>query len=114
MGDNAEHGFAALSDLDSNSDGIFDAKDHAFTQVQVWQDKNSDGISQEDELLNLEDIGLESINLEAQEVDEVHDAGVTGLRSSWTDTEGNTHDIDDVWLEVATGISDEEALGIRT
>lgn len=111
-GDNAENGFAALADLDSNGDGIFDAKDHAFTQVQVWQDKNSDGISQEDELLNLEDIGLESINLEAQEVDEVHDAGVTGLRSSWTDTEGNTHDIDDVWLEVATGISDEEALAL--
>ncbi|WP_234363362.1 hypothetical protein, partial [Francisella tularensis] len=46
----ATDGFDALSDLDSNNDGVFDANDAAFEDVKVWQDKNQDGISQADEL----------------------------------------------------------------
>ncbi len=45
-GQSAEHGFAALSDLDSNGDGQFDAEDAQFADVKVWRDLNTDGISQ--------------------------------------------------------------------
>ena len=111
-GETADNGFSALSHFDSNGDNVFDSNDQAYNQVKVWQDKNSDGISQADELLDLSELGLDSIDLEAQEVDENHDAGVTGLRSEWTNDKGDSYDIDDVWLDVITGISDEDAIAL--
>ena len=62
-GKKATSGLDALSDLDSNHDGVFDANDAAFSQVKVWQDKNQDGISQAGELKSLSDLGIASINL---------------------------------------------------
>ena len=45
-GRKATDGFDALSDLDSNQDGVFDAKDSRFKDVRVWRDLNQDGVSQ--------------------------------------------------------------------
>lgn len=52
-GSTAEHGFAALADLDDNGDGKIDAADKVFSSLRVWRDLNQDGISQEGELLTL-------------------------------------------------------------
>ena len=38
-GQKAVNGFDALSDLDSNADGVFDAKDAQFANVRVWEDQ---------------------------------------------------------------------------
>ncbi|MDR0528983.1 MAG: hypothetical protein LBG69_05165 [Zoogloeaceae bacterium] len=61
-GQKAASGFDALSDLDSNGDGVFDANDAAFNDVRVWQDKNQDGISQRDELKTLAELDIVSIS----------------------------------------------------
>ena len=45
-GKKATDGFDALSDLDSNDDGVFDAKDTRFAEVRIWRDLNQDGVSQ--------------------------------------------------------------------
>ena len=45
-GTTAAEGFSALADLDSNADGVIDASDAAFGELQVWQDRNQDGFSQ--------------------------------------------------------------------
>ena len=50
---NAKNGFEALSEFDSNNDGIIDEKDKEFTNLLLWQDKNSNGISETDELIKL-------------------------------------------------------------
>jgi len=63
----AKDGFDALRDLDSNGDGIFNVKDTKFGNVRIWQDKNSDGISQTDELKTLDELGITAINLDSQE-----------------------------------------------
>jgi|GEM_PF-5307629 len=97
-GDIAKDGFAALSDLDSNNDGIINKDDAAFGELNVWRDSNSDGITQEGELLSMRDIGLSSIDLEAETIAEVDQGNVHGLRSEWTDTDGEQHAIDDVWF----------------
>ncbi|MDO5090349.1 MAG: calcium-binding protein [Cardiobacteriaceae bacterium] len=57
----AEHGFAALADLDDNHDGRVDALDSAFANLLVWQDKNSDGISQTEELINLAELDIAAL-----------------------------------------------------
>ena len=45
-GTKASDGFDALSDLDSNNDKVFDAKDARFADVRIWRDLNQDGIIQ--------------------------------------------------------------------
>ena len=62
-GKKATDGFDALSDLDSNKDGVFDAKDSRFADVRVWRDLNQDGVSQSKELSTLSANNIRSISL---------------------------------------------------
>nr|MBP3724393.1 hypothetical protein [Campylobacter sp.] len=62
-GEFATDGFNALSDFDTNSDGIISNLDDKFKDLRIWQDLNSDGISQENELKSLSELEIESINL---------------------------------------------------
>ena len=62
-GTKATDGFDALSDLDSNNDGVFDAKDTRFADVRVWRDLNQDGVSQSSELSTLAANNIRSISL---------------------------------------------------
>lgn len=52
-GETAAHGYAALAELDSNSDDIISELDNAFNSLKVWPDINQDGISQSNELFTL-------------------------------------------------------------
>ncbi|WP_230454766.1 hypothetical protein [Francisella tularensis] len=61
-------GFDALADLDSNNDGVFDSADEAFDSVQVWQDKDQDGVTDAGELTSLAEAGISSIDLNAKTV----------------------------------------------
>ncbi|KAA8785168.1 hypothetical protein EC604_15090, partial [Paenibacillus amylolyticus] len=54
----AESGFEALLDLDDNGDRIINQLDAGFQQLQVWQDSNSDGITDADELMTIRDLGI--------------------------------------------------------
>lgn len=62
---NFSNGFAALATLDSNRDGVFDAKDREWGNVRVWRDKNHDGVSTADELFTLDSLQISAINLNA-------------------------------------------------
>ncbi len=62
----ATDGFDALSDLDSNGDAVFDAKDTEFANVKIWQDLDQDGISDTGELTSLTEAGIVSIDLDAE------------------------------------------------
>ena len=52
FGSATQNGFAELSGLDSNSDGVINASDAAYSQLQVWQDSNGNGVSEAGEILN--------------------------------------------------------------
>jgi hypothetical protein len=60
---NARSGFEALRTLDSNADGKFDTAETAYSQVRLWQDIDSDGVSDAGDLSTLADKGIASINL---------------------------------------------------
>lgn len=73
----AASGFEALANLDTGSgtagspghgDGIFDARDAAWSRVRLWQDLNQDGISQGGELSTLAAKGIVTISLQPQAV----------------------------------------------
>lgn len=59
----------ALASLDDNGDGVIDSEDAAYDDILVWQDANSDGVSQAGELKGLAEHGIESIDLGATAVD---------------------------------------------
>ena len=61
------NGFEALRTLDSNSDGVFNNQDAAWSSVKVWVDSDSDGETDAGELKSLEDAGVVSVNLDAKE-----------------------------------------------
>ncbi|SDJ05925.1 Ca2+-binding protein, RTX toxin-related [Pseudomonas flavescens] len=62
----ASNGFEALADLDENKDGMLSAADEVFSELRVWIDGNSDGISTEAELHTLTSLGIESISTQYQ------------------------------------------------
>ncbi|MEO6676801.1 MAG: calcium-binding protein [Pseudomonas sp.] len=61
-GEKASNGFLALASVDGNNDGVIDDRDAIFNELRVWVDRNSDGVSQADELLSLYDAGVRSLN----------------------------------------------------
>ncbi|MEI7464365.1 MAG: calcium-binding protein, partial [Burkholderiales bacterium] len=93
----ASTGFAALAKLDSNNDRVFNASDAAFTQVQLWQDLNQDGISQSTELFTLAQKNITSISLTptTSTVNLGNGNTVTG-QALVTRTNGSTTQIDSV------------------
>ncbi|QEO78810.1 calcium-binding protein [Pseudomonas brassicacearum] len=89
-GSKAVNGFDALSDLDSNADGVFDASDEKFSSVKVWQDKNRDGISQADELKSLSDLKIKSIGLSSTSSGSVQQDNVIAAVGVFTYEDGHT------------------------
>ena len=99
FGSTTEDGFQQLSLLDSNNDGIIDADDDQFSDLVLFQDINSNGITNEGELIELSDVGLESISLDVQQVSEINQGNSVLLRSTATFSDGRIADVDDVFFE---------------
>ena len=61
-GSKASNGFEALKELDDNKDNKIDINDSAFSKLRIWKDTNSDGISTQDELHTMDELGIKSLN----------------------------------------------------
>jgi hypothetical protein len=59
----ATDGFAELARFDLDANGIIDSNDPVFARLQVWQDKNQNGISEAAELKGFQDLGITSIDV---------------------------------------------------
>ena len=96
-GSRANTGFAALADLDSNADGVIDAVDEHFSELKIWQDKNGDGISTEDELISLTQAGITSINVtDSEEINQRVDGGLIKSQNTFTKSDGSTSVVADI------------------
>ncbi|WP_115217740.1 hypothetical protein [Suttonella indologenes] len=110
----APTGFAALAEHDDNGDGKIDTQDAVFEQLKVWRDLNQDGISQEGELFTLAELGIQSLDLNHQAVNQRQGNGNSVARlGSYTSTDGSTHKMGDLLFDSNSMISrftDEIAL----
>lgn len=90
-GGTAPNGFTALAGVDSNADGVVDINDTELSNLRVWRDKNSDGISQSDELYTLDDLGIASLATQSTITNTDLDDGNSILaEGSFTRADGTT------------------------
>ncbi len=88
-GQRATDGFQALAELDSNSDGVIDVNDTAFSNLRIWQDIDGDGYSASDELFTLQEMGISSINVAHTDTNTTDPQGNTQIQAgTFTKTDG--------------------------
>ncbi len=92
-------GFTELNDLDSNADGVIDAADARFAELQVWRDLDQDGVSDDGELFSLAELDIVSFDLNATAMN-VQTSTDHSLRaqSSFTRGDGTQGDVFEVIL----------------
>jgi hypothetical protein len=100
-GSRATDGYVALSELDSNHDGVVNASDAGFAELQVWVDENSDGVSGTGELRSLASLDIASISLATQQTATTDHGNTVGLISSYQTTDGTSHAAADVWFQTS-------------
>jgi len=97
-GERAQDGFEALTDLDTNQDGLIDSQDQAFNSLAIWRDANTDGVTNAGELLTLAQHDIASLNLSYSESDRMDNGNQLRLVSNYTTTDGTSYEMVDVWL----------------
>jgi hypothetical protein len=97
-GRRAKTGYEALAALDSNLDGVIDKHDGAFSSLLVWQDKNSNGISEAGELRSLSEVGITELSLQAHASNKIDNGNLIGLMGTFATADGKTHTMGDVWF----------------
>ena len=114
--DKAETDMEAVAEVfDTNKDGLLNAQDDQFSQFAVWQDANSDGVTDQGELVSLIDMGVDSISLTYADESESGTAAdgdvVIHGQSEVTFTDGSTTTAEDTSFAVsAADVLDQEEL----
>ena len=99
----AANGFAALADFDSDQDGDVDSADADFGGLRVWRDLNSNGITENGELLTLQEAGVQSLSVSYTEANTSGtDGNLHKQVGSYTRSDGSVAGMDDVWFAVDT------------
>ena len=102
-GTRAPDGFAALAALNTNHDGKIDSADTAFAQLRLWQDRNSNGLTDAGELTTLTAAGIRQLNLDYTTPNTTDDQGNQHQQTgSYLTTAGATRTLTDVWFATDT------------
>ncbi|MEE8768162.1 MAG: calcium-binding protein [Rahnella inusitata] len=100
----AKNGYLALQELDDDHNGIIDSADAIWQQLNVWQDKNSNGKVDSGELLSLDSLKISSIATGYTNSTVIDDKGNTHQQdSSFTFNDGTRGASSDVWFDVNKG-----------
>ena len=71
-----------------------------YNELQIWQDKNQNGVVDDGELMTLSEAGIASINLAYENIDVTDESGNGhSQRGTYTKTDGTTSTVEDVWFE---------------
>ncbi|MCB1782769.1 MAG: hypothetical protein KDI13_02125 [Alphaproteobacteria bacterium] len=89
-GELLSQGFAELSEYDENSDKKLNDQDPPFSKLLVWIDKNSNGVSEKEEIFSLNDLGITNINLSFNDKDYEIEGNRVTQESTFT-LKGQTH-----------------------
>ncbi len=82
---------------DENKDGLISSEDEIYDKLVIWQDANSNGISEAGELTSLADAGIESLQLSFVKAGKSQDGATLTKLGETNGTDGSTGQ----WGEVA-------------
>ncbi|QBE66791.1 SdrD B-like domain-containing protein [Pseudoduganella lutea] len=103
-------GFAKLASFDSNGDGFVTADDAQFGALTLWQDANSNGITDAGELISLAQAGVTSLAVSFEELPFLDANGNLHLERSSATVNGQEVSMTDVYFNVDA--ADVAAAGI--
>jgi len=88
-----------LKAFDTNGDGIFSAADAKWSSFGVWQDANSNGVTDPGEFRSLNDLGINGISLSSDGQFQIIDGQTVHGIGSATKSDGSTLALADVTLQ---------------
>jgi hypothetical protein len=101
----ARDGWQALAQHDGNADGVIDVNDEVFLDLKVWVDANSNGHTEEGELRSLADHHIVRLDLNYAAGETAQNGNILQGLSSYTTTDGQSHQMVDAWLKVEEVLS---------
>ncbi|MBK8115749.1 MAG: hypothetical protein IPK44_15245 [Candidatus Accumulibacter sp.] len=100
IGDQNRSGFTELSTYDSNSDHILNTSDSTWSKLRLWRDVNSNGLTDNGELLTLAEGGIKSIDLHYTTVNFTAEGNRIHESSIFEKIGGGVGTLVDAWLDV--------------
>jgi len=104
FGDGYANSMRALTSLDSNADGVIDARDDRYDDILVWKDSNTDGVSAASELSGLSGHGISAIDLAVESTAENTAGSHIDARGTFVYDDGTTG----TYVEATFGFSDSD------
>ncbi|MFK4752121.1 hypothetical protein [Oceanobacter antarcticus] len=74
-------GYAKLQLLDINSDGIISSEDEAYDDLLIWQDRNTNGVTDAGELTTLSESNIDKISVDYLSWDQYDNGNLIGEHS---------------------------------
>jgi hypothetical protein len=102
LGAQSGNGFTDLQALDSNGDGVINALDPAFSSLEVWVDRNSNGQVDPGELETLNQLGITSISLATTPVGGNINGNIVVSSSTFSTNGANSGSISEVDFQTST------------
>lgn len=84
FGNGEDGSFNDLATYDTNKDGFITNQDMVWQHLRMWIDGNTDGITGSSELKTMDELGMESINLTYDTVEEIHNGNDVTGRGTFT------------------------------
>jgi len=97
----AKNGFEALAAYDFTGDGVIDAQDPVFAELQLWFDENHDGVTDRGELAPLGARGIKHLSLGYVGIDDHAAFGNRLLQKSEAASASGRVAIYDVWFRLS-------------
>jgi hypothetical protein len=79
-------------------ENYYDPNMSIFEKLQIWIDKNVDGITTNDELKSLKDLNVKSLNLSSENSTQIDNGNLIGLVSNYTKIDDTKGEMVDVWF----------------
>jgi hypothetical protein len=95
---NRGEGFAELASLDGNGDGVINKGDEAFSSLRLWQDQNSNGITDKGEILKLKSQDISELSLDYAVSDRMDNGNLLGEVSNAMTKNGEKFEMVDVYF----------------
>lgn len=97
-GARAQHGFAALEQLDADRNGFIDAGDPRYPELMLWRDFDADRRTGPGELESLADAGVERLSLGYRVAAECDERGNCGVQRAAFEHRGGVGELVDLYL----------------